>query len=40
MSRSGSAIDAAAGLASLLARDNGFDVERLVPTAQTGAARP
>jgi apolipoprotein D and lipocalin family protein len=32
--------DASTAAAQAAARDNGFDVERLVPTSQAGAARP
>jgi lipocalin/uncharacterized protein YbjT (DUF2867 family) len=32
--------DASTAVARAAARDNGFDVERLVPTSQAGAARP
>ena len=32
--------DASTAMAQAAARDNGFDVKRLVPTSQAGAARP
>ena len=40
LSRTPQLDDGSAALARAAARDNGFDVERLVPTAQTDTARP